>query len=212
VQRAFEVLYLDERLRVGRFQPEDSREPQLFVFRRAGAAGPETEEEEAEVQHCTPFGALLCCFCCAVLSAHVSTERRCVHVHTIRHAYSRAAAPEPAASLTAARRGVQEEEAEGEEEAAAPARKRGAFGFLNRQKPAAAAEEEGEDEDGEDEAAPKAAPRATQRRGGGAPPPPPADEPCAPRQRQCSWQCVENLACCVCAGVRGAPAGGQQAV
>ncbi len=107
---------------------------------------------------------------------------------------------------------MQEEEADGEEEAAAPARKRAAFGFLNRQKPAAAEEEEGEGEDGEAEPAPKAAPRATQRRGGGAPLPPPADEPCAPRQRQCSWQCVEDLACCVCAGVRGARAGGARRV
>jgi hypothetical protein len=107
---------------------------------------------------------------------------------------------------------AQEEEADGEEEAAAPARKRGAFGFLSRQKPAAADEEEEEEED-EAEPAPKAAPRATQRRSGGAPPPPPpADEPCAPRQLQCSWHCVENLASSVYAGVRGAPAGGARRV
>lgn len=52
VERTFEVLYLDERLRVARFQPEDGREPQLFVFRRAGdpeeAMDDEEEEEEEE--------------------------------------------------------------------------------------------------------------------------------------------------------------------
>jgi hypothetical protein len=62
----FEVLYLDERLRVGRFQPEDGRDPQLFVFRRAGAAEDEAEEEGAEVQTACPQGTpllfLLRCF------------------------------------------------------------------------------------------------------------------------------------------------------
>ena len=50
VERTFEVLYLDERLRVARFQPEDGREPQLFVFRRAGdpEEGMDDEEEEEE--------------------------------------------------------------------------------------------------------------------------------------------------------------------
>ncbi|KAK9831012.1 hypothetical protein WJX81_008474 [Elliptochloris bilobata] len=47
VQRTFEVLYLDERLRVAKFQPEDGCEPQLFVFRRSGDAV-DDEEEEAE--------------------------------------------------------------------------------------------------------------------------------------------------------------------
>ena len=47
VQRTFEVLYLDERLRVARFQPDGDREPQLFVFKRAGAAT-EAEEDEEE--------------------------------------------------------------------------------------------------------------------------------------------------------------------
>ena len=52
VERMFEVLYLDERLRVARFLPEEGREPQLFVFRRAGnpeeAMDEEEEDEEEE--------------------------------------------------------------------------------------------------------------------------------------------------------------------
>ncbi len=48
VQRTFEVLYLDERLRIARFQPDDDREPQLFVFKRAGAATEEEEDEEED--------------------------------------------------------------------------------------------------------------------------------------------------------------------
>lgn len=53
VQRTFEVLYLDERLRVARFQPDDNREPQLFVFKRAGAATEaEEDEEEDDVEIC----------------------------------------------------------------------------------------------------------------------------------------------------------------
>jgi hypothetical protein len=115
VQRAFEVLYLDERLRVGRFQPEDGREPQLFVFRRTGAAGAEAEEEEAEVQHCMPSGrssvvsaALFSVRMCRwgapllfllqlssahVSSARVSTELKYVRAHTAKYAYCRAATP-----------------------------------------------------------------------------------------------------------------------
>lgn len=54
VERTFEVLYLDERLRVARFQPGDGREPQLLVFRRAGdpeeAMDEEEEEEEDETE------------------------------------------------------------------------------------------------------------------------------------------------------------------
>ena len=49
--RDFEVLYLDERVRVAEFQPGEGREPQLFVFERLGLSntneGSEDEEEGA---------------------------------------------------------------------------------------------------------------------------------------------------------------------
>ncbi len=50
VQRAFEVLYLDERARVVRFLPgaDSGSAPQLFVFERIGEEAAEEEEEEED--------------------------------------------------------------------------------------------------------------------------------------------------------------------
>lgn len=48
--RVFEVLYLDDSLRVTRYLPE-GREPQIFVFRRLSEEEEDAEEEEeAEVR------------------------------------------------------------------------------------------------------------------------------------------------------------------
>lgn len=48
VRRTFEVLYLDERVRVVRFLPDRNSDslPQLFIFEREGV---EAEEDDAEV-------------------------------------------------------------------------------------------------------------------------------------------------------------------
>ena len=82
VERTFEVLYLDERLRVARFQPEDGREPQLFVFRRA--ADPEEEEEEEEEvrmpQHARVWRLRCCQQCMKSRYCCVSKPSQCTAV------------------------------------------------------------------------------------------------------------------------------------
>ena len=51
VRRQFEVLYLDERVRVVNFLPDEDedREPSLFVFERLDVDDGEDDDEEEEV-------------------------------------------------------------------------------------------------------------------------------------------------------------------
>ena len=63
ITRRFEVLFLDERVRVVQFLPEEEdKDPVLFVFERV--AEEDTEEQEVEVWRqidCASFGCMLLC-------------------------------------------------------------------------------------------------------------------------------------------------------
>ena len=59
ITRRFEVLFLDERVRVVQFLPEEEdREPVLFVFERV--AEEDTEEQELEVCRQIAYTCLGC--------------------------------------------------------------------------------------------------------------------------------------------------------
>lgn len=75
VQRKFEVLYLDERVRVVRFLPEtDSEsEPQLFVFEREV----EDAEDDVEVRLLSELSSLRVCLTVILLHSRCIDDTIC---------------------------------------------------------------------------------------------------------------------------------------